>query len=131
MVTARTPNYFYTRVLFLTIIPRIESSKWDMSGSQSTLLRFIHCFCVCTSSTVISLDFCLVMMPPPLSLVCYLSVFMFLCTDKSRFLSYCSNWLAESCRVPVALSQLDPLHQKKVSMFVDKNFLLVFATFLA
>jgi hypothetical protein len=41
---------------------------------------------------------------------------MFLCTDKSRLLSYCSNWLAESCRVPVALSQLDPLHQKKVAL---------------
>ncbi len=68
MVTAQTPNYFYTQVLFLTIIPRIESSKWDMSVSQSTLLRFIYCFCVCTSMTVISLDFCLVMMPPPFHL---------------------------------------------------------------
>jgi hypothetical protein len=68
MVTAQTPNYFYTQVLFLTIIPRIESSKWDMSASQSTLLRFIYCFCVCTSITVISLDFCLVMMPPPFHL---------------------------------------------------------------
>jgi hypothetical protein len=72
MVTAQTPNYFYTQVLFLNIIPRIESSKWDMSASQSTVLRFIYCFCVCTSNTVISLDFLLGNDVPPPPFTCLL-----------------------------------------------------------